>query len=93
MVVYDEYGPVRMIRTKEWKYVYRGEEGPAELYDLVHDPDEYNNLVEDPRYAELINEMKARLFGWFDTYVDPAYDGMKEDVRGKGQLTSHSFVK
>ncbi len=93
VVVYDEYGPVRMIRTKEWKYVYRGEEGPAELYDLVHDPDEYDNLVEDPRYAELIAGMKARLFGWFDTYVDPDFDGMKEDVRGKGQLTSHSFVK
>ncbi|MBR7839697.1 sulfatase-like hydrolase/transferase [Actinospica durhamensis] len=34
VVVYDEYGPVRMIRTADWKYVHRYPHGPHELYDL-----------------------------------------------------------
>lgn len=34
IVVYDEYGPVRMIRTKKWKYIHRYPYGPYELYDL-----------------------------------------------------------
>ena len=29
--IYDEYGLVRMIRTKEWKYVHRYPKGPHEL--------------------------------------------------------------
>src|SRR5699024_8556715 len=30
VVVFDEYGPVRMIRDKEWKYVHRFPYGPHE---------------------------------------------------------------
>ena len=47
IVVYDEYGPVRMIRTPEWKYVHRYPYGVHELYDLTADPDEQNNLVDE----------------------------------------------
>lgn len=92
VVVFDEYGPVRMIRSREWKYVFRYPDGPNELYDLVNDPEEYHNLVDDPRYSELIQGMKTRLFDWFEHYVDPALDGSKENVRGQGQLDSHHFV-
>src|SRR5688500_7052503 len=48
VVVYDEYGPVRMIRTKEWKYVHRYPNGPHELFDLVADPGERINRFDDP---------------------------------------------
>ena len=34
VVIYDEYGTTRMIRTAEWKYVHRYPDGPNELYDL-----------------------------------------------------------
>lgn len=93
IVVFDEYGPVRMIRTKEWKYVHRYPDGPNELYDLVNDPAEETNLVDEPKHQDLINDMKSRLDGWFEKYVDSKLDGSKEDVRGKGQLDSHNFVK
>ena len=33
-----EYGASRMVRTRDWKYVDRGEELPAELYHLEEDP-------------------------------------------------------
>jgi hypothetical protein len=42
IVIFDEYGPVRMIRSKEWKYVHRYPYGPHELYDLVNDPKLYS---------------------------------------------------
>ena len=43
--------------------------------------------------AALIRELQDRLAGWFARYVDPAFDGSKEDVRGKGQLDSHHFIR
>ena len=46
VVVFDEYGPTRMLRTKEWKYVHRYPYGPHELYDLVNDPSERLNLAD-----------------------------------------------
>ena len=86
VVVYDEYGPVRMIRTTDWKYVHRYPYGPHELYDLVNDPDERENVVDDAKYEVEVVEMKAGLEEWFARYADPLLDGRVEPVTGKGQL-------
>lgn len=86
IVVYDEYGPVRMVRTKEWKYVHRYPYGPHELYDLVHDPEERTNLVAEETHRAQVAAMKARLEQWFVQYTDPQRDGRVEPVTGKGQL-------
>jgi choline-sulfatase len=86
VVVFDEYGPVRMIRTRAWKYVHRYPYGPHELYDLVNDPDEDHNLVNDPAQQTRIVEMGAQLEAWFVRYVDLYLDGTKEPVTGKGQI-------
>ena len=91
VVVYDEYGPCRMIRTPAWKYVLRWPDGPNELYHLADDPGEEHNLVEDPGCAAIRQALKRQMGDWFETYVDPRFDGNREAVRGKGQLTSHSF--
>lgn len=85
IVIYDEYGPVRMIRTREWKYVHRYPNGYHELYDLIHDPNEEKNLYEDPAYADQVSAMRFRLEGWFETYVEPAMDGSVHPVHGEGQ--------
>lgn len=86
VVVYDEYGPVRMVRTKDWKYIHRYIHGPNEFYDLKNDPAEQNNLCGNPDYADMENDMKNRLDKWFETYVDPSKDASKEIVTGYGQL-------
>ncbi|HUT23362.1 MAG TPA: sulfatase-like hydrolase/transferase [Sumerlaeia bacterium] len=86
VVVYDEYGPVRMIRTRQWKYVHRYPYGPNELYDLANDPDEYNNLVEETGQKPRIEKMKAQLDAWFVRYADPLVDGTREATYGVGQL-------
>ncbi|MGH2370245.1 MAG: sulfatase family protein, partial [Chloroflexota bacterium] len=78
VVIYDEYGPVRMIRTPEWKYVYRHPDGPHELYDLVHDLDERRNLSADPAQADRIRDLHARMEAWFARYVLPEHDGLQE---------------
>ncbi len=85
VVVFDEYGPVRMIRTREWKYVHRYPYGPHELYHLTDDPDERDNLLGKPELQTKVQEMKAQLEEWFNRYVDPAVDGVREGVTGKGQ--------
>lgn len=86
VVVYDEYGPVRMVRSKTWKYIHRYPYGPHELYDLAADPDEKRNLAYESSYAETLTAMKARLDDWFVRYADPAVDGSREPVTGAGQL-------
>lgn len=87
VIVYDEYGPVRMIRTREWKYVHRYPYGPHELYDLVNDPDERKNLINEPKQRARIKEMRQQLADWFAQYVEPAVDGARLPVTGSGQRT------
>jgi arylsulfatase A-like enzyme len=86
VVVYDEYGSTRMVRTEAWKYVHRYSEGPHELYDLVHDADERRNLADDPGQAARIGEQQARLEAWYARFVVPERDGRDYQVTGKGQL-------
>jgi arylsulfatase A-like enzyme len=86
VVVYDEYGPVRMVRTREWKYVHRHPSGPHELYDLVADPGERVNRHGDPATQGVSRAMATRLDAWFARHVDPALDGRDKPVNGCGQL-------
>ena len=92
IVVFDEYGPCRMIRTAVDKLVLRYPDGPNEYYDLVNDPGENVNLFTETRFGARIAELSSQLGDWFDRYVDPRFDGSHEAVRGSGQLTSHAFV-
>lgn len=86
IVVFDEYGPVRMIRTDAWKYVHRYPYGPHELYDLVNDPDERENLVDAPDHRDRVETMRGRLDRWYRRWVDPDVDGAREAVTGTGQV-------
>lgn len=86
VVVFDEYGPVRMIRTETWKYIHRHPSGPNELYNLANDPDEQNNLVDNPAHADQAQSLKGELDAWFARYVDPTLDGTHETVSGLGQI-------
>ncbi|WP_406386107.1 sulfatase-like hydrolase/transferase [Streptomyces sp. NBC_01618] len=85
VVVYDEYGPVRMIRTAEWKYVHRYPHGPHELYDLVGDPGERVNLIREPTHRDRVALLRRQLDAWFRKHGDPATDGTRLPVTGAGQ--------
>ncbi|MEZ4618862.1 MAG: sulfatase-like hydrolase/transferase [Caldilineaceae bacterium] len=86
VVVYDEYGPTRMIRTPTWKYIHRYPYGPHELYDLTNDPDERQNLIDEAAHQTEHKRLLAELEAWFVRYVDPARDGTHEAVMGRGQV-------
>ena len=88
IVIFDEYGPTRMIRTPEWKYVHRYPWGPHELYHLKNDPGEEKNLAREKIHSALIHEMRNRMEEWFIHYSDPKVEGSREEVSGLGQLCS-----
>ncbi|OPZ06910.1 MAG: Choline-sulfatase [candidate division BRC1 bacterium ADurb.BinA364] len=84
--VCEEYGPTRMVRDREWKYVHRYPYGPHELYNLREDPNEERNRIADPSAAPVRQALKARLDDFFHRFSDPALDGSREPVTGKGQM-------
>ena len=94
IVIYDEYGPNRMIRTKEWKYIHRYPKGPNELYDLKNDPTEKVNLIDDINHSKTINQLKQDLNDWYNQYANSMCDGSKlTDCIGKGQLKKINNVQ
>ena len=46
--------------------IYFGERPAEELYDVVNDPAQLVNLVEDPRYKTELNRHRSLLKGWLD---------------------------
>jgi len=86
IIVLDEYGPNRMIRNKEFKYIKRYPYGPDEMYDLRVDPNEKNNLLLQDLQSEKATELRYELEKWFKRYVNPEIDGAKEAVYGSGQI-------
>ena len=86
VVVFDEYGPTRMVRTADWKYVHRYPYGDHELYDLASDPDEEYNLIDQDEHREMHKALQAKLDAFFARFADPARDGSREAVIGRGQI-------
>lgn len=86
IVILDEYGSSRMIRTREWKYIHRYPYGPHELYHLSNDPGETRNLADLPEHAAVQAHLLDTLQKWYHAYADPAVDGTREAVTGFGQL-------
>lgn len=87
VVICDEYGPNRMLRTTEWKYVHRYPDGPHELYHLTEDPGERKNLVDQEEHEAVKKSMRARLDTWFEQYVHSDLDGSRLFAcQGSGQL-------
>jgi N-sulfoglucosamine sulfohydrolase len=64
--------------TKEFllEHGLADQERPREaLYDLYHDPQERDNLVDDPDYADVYDDLTGRLEGWMEETDDPLLDG------------------
>ena len=43
--------------NRDWRYIRYGEDG-EELYNLREDPNEWNNVASEPRYAEVMAELR-----------------------------------
>jgi len=53
-----------MVRTDRWKYVHWQDFRP-QLFDLVTDPQEFNDLGEDASHEHVRRAMRERLLSWF----------------------------
>ena len=53
-----------MVTDKEWKFMHSEGGFRPMLFDLRNDPDELNDLGDDPRYADTISKMYDRLAQW-----------------------------
>ena len=52
----------RSVRTDRWRYSeWAGATGGTELYDHHADPNEFRNLATDPKWQEVIRELKTKL--------------------------------
>jgi arylsulfatase A-like enzyme len=67
-----------MCRTGDFKYVRRHYE-QDELYDLKQDPQELCNRIDDPKYREVLRELKDRMLTWYVETCDVV--PMDEDRR------------
>jgi arylsulfatase A-like enzyme len=57
-------GRRKMVRTREWKYVHDPMGDKDELYDLVNDPWELTNVIDDPTHDLVVHDLQARLADW-----------------------------
>ena len=91
-------GRRRMVRTRDWKYVTdpdddrgSGPNGSDELYDLVSDPWELQNVAADPANMPVISEMRALLLKWstdtedYDPVPLPTTLGRLEYIASEGR--------
>ena len=53
------------VRVGKWKYVHYAKYGP-QLFDLEKDPDETQDLAEDPRQAKVLEQCRTALYGICD---------------------------
>jgi N-sulfoglucosamine sulfohydrolase len=53
-----------------------------QLYDLLYDPNEANNLLEDPRYSDVLADLRMRLQLWMQETRDPLLAGRVDPPPG-----------
>ena len=59
-----DLGPIKSIRTRDWKLVYYPGNEEGELYDLKSDPGELVNLWHNPDRSDRKSELTARILDW-----------------------------
>jgi choline-sulfatase len=69
-----------MIKRDDLKYCYYGDDGPEVLFDLASDPEETTNVVNDPAYADRLEEFRRRRGDLgYGPDADPAYENAGYD--------------
>ncbi len=77
--VFMEQEETRAIRTSRWLYMERFKGSPRnpftdELYDLLNDPEERVNLIDEAEYRDTAVTLQRQLTTFFTQYSDPRFD-------------------
>ena len=81
-----EYPSVHMcpkhngVRNERYKLIQIYEFGEWEFYDLLEDPDELNNVYDDPAYQQQVAMMKSELERLRVLYKDETVTGMRDEA-------------
>ncbi|QDT52734.1 Choline-sulfatase [Caulifigura coniformis] len=68
------------VRSRDWRYI-RYADGTEELYDHRHDPQEWNNIAADGKFAPILAEHRA----WLPKQDAPPIADLKPAKGRKGQ--------
>ena len=72
-----------LLRTPKWAFIQYDEDGAAgmELFDMVYDPKQFNNLAQNPKYAQTVKffqeKLKEKLREVRDNDLGIAYEAAK----------------
>jgi arylsulfatase A-like enzyme len=77
-----------MIRSHKYKLLIN-KDYKTLFFDLEEDPNEINNLINDPNYKKIINKFKDRLYRWFlFEAIPPLYINENEKIISKTNVSS-----
>lgn len=91
--VYSEQEETRVIRTPQWAYFKRfnsdnAPDLPNELFNVVTDPGETENLAADPGHAHIVADLDARIETFFGEHC-----GGPADMWSGGKPIQNSMMK
>ena len=62
---HDLNGPGEMVKIDDLKYSrFNERDWPDQLFDLAKDPEERNNLIDDPEYSDDLKRLRVKLDGF-----------------------------
>ena len=75
-IQFGEYGPLQMGRTDRYKLILRNPDGPDELFDLVNDPRETTNIIDDPAVKPVVEELRRHIRKFYDRFYSQGKQGL-----------------
>lgn len=77
--VYDEViscftDTQRMIRDDRWKLIWYPKQNRRQLFDVIADPHELHDLIDDQSQASRLASMRTKLEDWLKTHGDPLFE-------------------
>jgi len=81
-------GNCNKVQSLFWK-----KKPPEELYNITSDPWEVNNLTDDPKYGDILKQMRKATMNWVREIRDPGFIPEGEMIKRSQGTTSFDLVR